>query len=444
MSDFLGPAVEHAIAAAGHDERKEYSKAYDEYLTAVEYYMKAIKYEKEEKKRAMMNKKCHELVDRAERIKEFLKPDGTKPPAPSPAPGPQPPGGAAPGTVSNKKVNKKDDEETAKFRGNLEGAIVKETPNVRWDDVAGLQVAKDALREAVILPLQYPQLFLGNRRPWKGILLYGPPGTGKSYLAKAVATESSATFFSISSSDLLSKWLGESEKLVRNLFEMARESAPSIVFIDEIDSLCSARGEGDSDATRRVKTEFLVQMQGVGHGNEEQVLVLAATNIPWNLDSGIRRRFERRIYIPLPDPEARALMFKLHLGDTPHELRETDFLELGELTEGFSGSDISVLTRDALMEPVRTIQLATHFKRVAGPLPGNPAVVVNDLYVACSPGDPAGFEMTAYQIQEPEKLVPLSVTKVDFLKALQRTRPSVSWDDIKRHVEWTEEFGQEC
>ena len=155
-------------------------------------------------------------------------------------------------------------DEDKKFQNALSEAIITEKPNVKWTDVAGLVNAKKALQEAVILPIKFPEIFKGARKPWKGILLYGPPGTGKTFLAKACATEADGTFFSISSSDLISKYVGESEKLIKTLFRLAREKKPSIIFIDEIDSLCGSRSDGENDATRRVKTEFLVQMQGVG------------------------------------------------------------------------------------------------------------------------------------------------------------------------------------
>eukprot|EP00479_Gromia_sphaerica_P000439 TRINITY_DN104_c0_g2_i4.p1 TRINITY_DN104_c0_g2~~TRINITY_DN104_c0_g2_i4.p1 ORF type:complete len:198 (+),score=40.25 TRINITY_DN104_c0_g2_i4:73-594(+) len=151
---------------------------------------------------------------------------------------------------------------------------------------------------------------------------------------------------------------------------MAREKSPAIIFIDEIDSLCGNRSDGENDSARRIKTEFLVQMQGVGKENRN-VLVLGATNTPWDLDPAIRRRFEKRIYIPLPEADARKVMFKIHIGSTPHNLAEEDFVMLGRRTEGYSGSDISVCVRDALYEPVRTMQSATHFKK--SELPENPS-----------------------------------------------------------------------
>jgi len=304
---------------------------------------------------------------------------------------------------------------------------------VKWTDVAGLTNAKQVLQEAVILPSRFPELFVGKRTPWKGILLYGPPGTGKSFLAKACATEADGTFFSVSSSDLVSKFMGESERLVRSLFEMARASRPAIIFIDEIDSLCGSRSEGENDATRRIKTEFLVQMQGVGH-NEEGILVLGATNIPWELDSAIRRRFERRIYISLPEEPARKIMFKLNLGDTPHNLTEEDFDGLANRTEGYSGSDIATTVKTALMEPVRKCQKATHF------LPVNEGGQTK--YLPCAPSTNGAREMTLMQVP-PGQLKPPEVDADDFFRILDTMRPSVSPQDLIKQEEFTQNFGQE-
>lgn len=145
---------------------------------------------------------------------------------------------------------------------------------------------------------------------------------------------------------------------------MARENKPSIIFIDEVDALCGPRGEGESEASRRIKTEMLVQMDGVGK-DSTGVLVLGATNIPWQLDAAIRRRFQRRVHISLPDVAARTTMFKIAVGDTKTSLKPEDYRELAKLSEGYSGSDIAVAVQDALMQPVRKIQQATHFKPVS-------------------------------------------------------------------------------
>ena len=288
-----------------------------------------------------------------------------------------------------------------------------------------------ALKEAVILPIQYPQLFEGKRQPWKGILLYGPPGTGKSYLAKAAATETKGRFFSVSAANIVSKFMGESERLLKALFELARKNKPAVIFIDEIDSVLSARSEGENEATRRLKTEFLIQMQGVGK-DDKGILVLGATNIPWGLDPAVRRRFQKKIYISLPEANARKLMLKLNLGDTYNDLTDEQFTILGNLTKGYSGSDIYNLTQDAIYGPLRKCQRATHFKHL------DPNHIV-----PCSPSDPGAKEMKINDIDHPEMLVAPVVTFEDFILSLQKMKPTVSEEDLKRQQQFTQEFGTE-
>ena len=333
--------------------------------------------------------------------------------------------------VANKEGGGGEDDEDAKLKDQLSGCLVTEMPNVSWDDVAGLENAKQALKEAVILPIQYPQLFEGKRQPWKGILLYGPPGTGKSYLAKAAATETKGRFFSVSAANIVSKFMGESERLLKALFELARKNKPAVIFIDEIDSVLSARSEGENEATRRLKTEFLIQMQGVGK-DDKGILVLGATNIPWGLDPAVRRRFQKKIYISLPESKARKLMLKLNLGDTYNDLTDEQFSILGDLTEGYSGSDIYNLTQDAIYGPLRKCQRATHFKHLD-----------ERHIVPCSPSDPGAMEMKINDIADPGSLVAPVVTFEDFILSLQKMKPTVSQADLEKQLKFTEEFGTE-
>ena len=238
------------------------------------------------------------------------------------------------------------DEQAAK---QIFNEIVVKGDEVHWDDVAGLEAAKKALKEAVVYPFLRPDLFMGLREPARGMLLFGPPGTGKTMLARAVATESRSTFFAISASSLTSKWLGESEKLVRALFSLAKALAPSIIFVDEIDSLLSSRGgSSEHESTRRIKTEFLIQWSDLqraaagkqqsdkekAEGDASRVLVLAATNMPWAIDEAARRRFVRRQYIPLPEAPVRAEQLKTLLGHQKHSLNWKDIQVLVELTDG--------------------------------------------------------------------------------------------------------------
>ncbi|KAI9097183.1 P-loop containing nucleoside triphosphate hydrolase protein [Phlyctochytrium arcticum] len=439
--DFLGKAIDIVKKATDEDGKGNFAEAYKLYQNSLEYFMTAMKYEKNERLKESIRKKFTEYLERAEKLKEYLqKQEKKKKPVAvgGPTNGVQKKkdGAASDDDDDDESKDKKDDPETKRMRDALAGAILQEKPNVKWDDIAGLDAAKEALKEAVILPIKFPHLFTGNRTPWRGILLYGPPGTGKSYLAKAVATEANATFFSVSSSDLVSKWMGESERLVKQLFTLARENRPAIIFIDEVDSLCGNRGEGESEASRRIKTEFLVQMQGVGN-DTTGVLVLGATNIPWALDPAIRRRFEKRIYIPLPDVNARAKMFQLNVGATKCEMHPPQYRKLAERTDGYSGSDIAVAVRDALMEPVRKVQLATHFRPVGA-----------GKWMPCSPGERGAVErlwteVEAHELEEPP------LTELDFIRAVSTTRPSVNGGDILQYSKWTvssaswEEFGQE-
>ncbi|KAF1830563.1 AAA-domain-containing protein [Decorospora gaudefroyi] len=296
--------------------------------------------------------------------------------------------------------------------------IVIQGDEVHWDDVSGLEVAKSALKETVVYPFLRPDLFMGLREPARGMLLFGPPGTGKTMLARAVATESKSTFFAISASSLTSKFLGESEKLVRALFQLAKLLAPSIIFVDEIDSLLSSRsGSGEHEATRRIKTEFLIQWSDLQRaaagsavtdkdkekGDATRVLVLAATNLPWAIDEAARRRFVRRQYIPLPEDWVRKQQVKTLLSHQKHELSDQDLDRLVKLTEGFSGSDITALAKDAAMGPLRSL------------------------------GEKL-LSMTMDQIRP--------IQYKDFVASLQTIRPSVSKQGLKEFEDWATQFGE--
>ena len=201
----LPQAIEIVNQAVAYDTHGDYENALVFYRRALEYFMVALKYEHNPTSKATVMSRVEGYMKRAEQLKEML--DNSQNPS----------GGSL---TKRRQPGEKDEDEKSKMRSALSSSIISEKPNVKWDDVAGLEMAKEALKEAVVLPVKFPQFFTGKRRPWKGILLYGPPGTGKSFLAKAVATEADATFFAVSSSDLVSKWQGESEKLVRNMFEM--------------------------------------------------------------------------------------------------------------------------------------------------------------------------------------------------------------------------------
>ncbi|EAA07487.5 AGAP002334-PA [Anopheles gambiae str. PEST] len=282
--------------------------------------------------------------------------------------------------------------------------IVEGGAKVQWQDIAGQEVAKQALQEMVILPSVRPELFTGLRTPAKGLLLFGPPGNGKTLLARAVATECSATFFSISAATLTSKYVGDGEKLVRALFAVARELQPSIIFIDEVDSVLSERSSNEHEATRRLKTEFLVQFDGLPANSEaDRIVVMAATNRPQELDEAALRRFPKRVYVTLPDRDTRELLLRRLLQKQGSPLSDADLAHLAQLTEGYSGSDLTALARDAALEPIREL---------------NVEEVKN---------------------MDPTKL--RSIRESDFHNSLKRIRRSVAPQSLAAYEKWLQDFG---
>ncbi|KAH6847437.1 hypothetical protein B0I37DRAFT_391365 [Chaetomium sp. MPI-CAGE-AT-0009] len=321
-------------------------------------------------------------------------------------------------------LSKSADSESAARNESLMAAVVTKKPNVRWDDVAGLAPAKHELQRAIIFPARFPNLYDDKRRPSGAILLYGPPGTGKSYLAKAVATEADHTFFSISPGDVVSKWVGESEKLIRQLFALARENKPSLIFIDEIDALCASRedgGGGGREHSARMKTELLVQLDGLPSDSDNSgITVLAATNLPWALDPAFRRRFEPRLHIPLPDRAARRRLFEVHSSGERWGgvLGKGDVDVLAGMTEGFSGSDVAKVVRHALSAPLGRVQAARWF-RVERGKDGE------DMYAPCEAGDEGAGEMTWEKVPENRLLEP-PVTADDFKRVLRDRKVKAS------------------
>ena len=217
---------------------------------------------------------------------------------------------------------------------------------------------------------------------------------------------------------------------------MAREKKPAIIFIDEVDSLCGSRSEGENETSRRVKTEFLVQMNGVGN-DMDGVLVLGATNVPWELDSAIRRRFEKRIYIGLPDFEAKRFLVEKKLGEVPHSLSPQQFDQLAEKIENYSGSDIEILVKDAAMEPLRFAQTTTKFKKLFKD--------GMEKFMPVDPSTPVGSDIIDCELYAlPDRSLELpKVSLDDFLKSMKRSKASVSPEDLQDFVDWTKQFGEE-
>lgn len=281
--------------------------------------------------------------------------------------------------------------------------VMDHGPNIGWDDIAGLEFAKKTIKEIVVWPMLRPDIFTGLRGPPKGLLLFGPPGTGKTLIGKCIASQSKSTFFSISASSLTSKWVGEGEKMVRALFAVARCHQPAVVFIDEIDSLLSQRSDGEHEASRRIKTEFLVQLDGAATLSEDRLLVIGATNRPQEIDEAARRRFVKRLYIPLPETAARKQIVLNLLSQQVYQLSEPELDVICSKTDGYSGADMANLCREAALGPIRSMPF----------------------------GDIENI--TAEQVRP--------IEFQDFEEAFLQVRASVSDKDLNLYIEWNNMFG---
>eukprot|EP01006_Ploeotia_vitrea_P008981 TRINITY_DN21224_c0_g1_i1.p1 TRINITY_DN21224_c0_g1~~TRINITY_DN21224_c0_g1_i1.p1 ORF type:complete len:578 (-),score=59.35 TRINITY_DN21224_c0_g1_i1:1083-2816(-) len=300
--------------------------------------------------------------------------------------------------------------ELRELAATIQRDILMTNPEVSWEDVVSLEECKQLLREAVVAPLKYPQFFTGILRPWRGVLLFGPPGTGKTMLAKAVATQCKTTFFNVAASTLVSKWRGDSEKLIRTLFELARYHAPSTIFIDEVDSVMSKRTSSgtEHEGSRRMKTELLCQMDGLAQSSD-MVFVLAASNLPWDLDPALLRRLEKRIHVPLPNHTARVHMFKKNL-DQVAQKDNINFNELAKATEGYSGADVHIMCREAVMRTLR--------KKMA-----------------------RLESLTDEQQLKAEAVALDPITMADLRKALKCTKAAGSVIPTAKYEKWEQEFG---
>ena len=311
-------------------------------------------------------------------------------------------------SAEGKRTKVEDEREEDQFREYVKGLITKS--NVTWNDIGGVNEVKVLLMETVVIAaLQRPE----SIQPWKGILLFGPPGTGKTLLASAAAGSLNATFFNIKASNVLSKYFGESTKIVSTLYEVAREKAPSIVFIDEIDALTMKRSGEQSEASRRMLSTLLTELDGFQDKKSDLlVLTLAATNTPWDLDEAVLSRFPRRIYVPLPDKKATKEIIKINTRGMDISKLDLDAIAEKSVKQLYSGRDIKNLCQEAIWNMIREENKDLH-------------------------------KLASLPFEELRKRTlrtrPLEMR--DFEGAFKKIKSPLTRKEIERYEKWAEEFG---
>ncbi|XP_955040.1 AAA family ATPase, putative [Theileria annulata] len=406
MKKEVEKAIELTKEAIDLDNRKEYKRSLDMYIRALQQWSMICKCnfldllfflgETDTNLRDKYFNKMKQYLERAENIKSYLN------------------------TTSSNQVPAKHKSDSTTTHDNeyfneFESLINKNSNEIQWDDIVGHDGVKIILKESILLPMKFPKLFSNkNIINYNCILLYGPPGTGKTYLANALSNEFKYHFLSISSSNILSKYYGESERYIRNLFNFCILKSPCVLFIDEIDSICNTRNVNQHEATNRIKTEFMIQINRkmtasnvkLGLNNEGNVLLLGSTNLPWLLDNAIIRRFEKRIYIPLPNQNNRFDLIKKLFTNVKHTLTDSDFLYMAENTNNFNCYDINILVKEIVLYALKKYN--------------NNESLLN--------------------ISENDLIIP-SINIEDAMEVLKDFRPSVVVDDIKLYEQWTQHHG---
>ncbi|CAD7960359.1 unnamed protein product [Amoebophrya sp. A25] len=519
--EYFDRALATLQVASGFEEEGNALKAFHEYMHGLELMQLGFKYSKNERAKPLYRQKMVEILKRAEELKKIIDSGGSilakfssstssgnlalaggggtrggqeqGQGASSSGPGASSSRGPGPGGAQATRSKQQDE-----LLATLSGAIVIDTPNVKWEDISGLEEAKRTLRLTTELPLDFPHLYTHGKSqlvPWKAILLYGPPGTGKTFLAKAVASSTApaeerknskddhgwkntwepyfgrggrgqdhakkpaSTFLSVSAADLMCKFVGDSPKLVKTLFELAREKAPSVVFLDEIDSLVQKRSDSDnrSESSRQVLTEFLTQMDGVGP-SVEGVLVIGATNTPWELDRAILSRFQKKILIPLPDVAARKDLLarclkKERCEDGLNVAQHAPLLQsLVEATENFSGRDLKALVLQALQECVSEFWVASKWV-VLVPHPFDEQldyalepIIAGGEVDGSGTAPQSGVQSCSFddlrQDENMRKRTILPRLRVRHMqRALQLIKASCGAEDLKQFEDWTRAYG---
>lgn len=436
MADARQRATTLAREAVDAYHANRLREALDKFVSAIRYFDHALTYDKglSKKSRELIARKVDEYLQVAEEIKGVLTEADADARAQQAARGP-PGGGLA------LQQSRRDPTAGAESAA-ASGTRLAEPPATRWSDVAGLAHVKRALDDAVVVPERLPHLFgaAHGRQAAAGILLYGPPGTGKTLVARALAGESGRAFFAVSTADIIDKYVGESEQKLRALFEEARAARPSIIFIDEIETLCRARG-GDrnaSEASQNVVSEFLRQLDGVGT-SMEGVLLLGATNLPETLDSAMRRRFTQRIYVPLPDAATRGAILRAKLARVPSAVDAAALADLVARTEGYSAADLAAVVQHALAHTLHVVTDATHF--APAPAPTNTATDAEaDWWRPCSPGDPDAVER-AYTDVPGGRIVEPPLTGAHLAQALSEIRPNVTVEECAKYEMFATQYG---